>query len=163
MPLLAGQGQGLAGYSGHPEQRTELTHTSLLWGQDRVSLIWLDNPPTHPETPPHTQIYCSARTATSPRPDQLRQGWCPSPLYSRHCRTQGLMMMLYYVPGISASSSSEFMNITHVNIQLSILSSTLNTRERSASRPASRPTRYQPGHSFSLLPHLNTLYRSIPE
>lgn len=161
VPLLAGQGQGLAVYSGHPEQRTELTHASLLRGQDQVSLIWLDNPPTHPETPPHTQTDCSARRARSLRLDQLKQGWCPSPPCSRHCRTrqrcaEQLMMMLYYVPGISASSSSEFMSITHVNIQLSILSSTLSTRERSASRPDSRPilsiTRYQPGHSFSLLP-----------
>lgn len=161
MLLLARQGQGLAVYSGHPEQRTELTHASLLWGQDQFSLIWLDNPPTHPETPPHTQIYCSAKRAKSLRLDQLKQGWCPSPPCSRHCRTRhcytkGLVMMLYYVPGISASSSSEFMSITHVNIQLSNLSSTLNTRERPASRPTLSITRYHPGHSFSLLPQART-------
>lgn len=66
------------------------------------------------------------------------------------------MMMLYYVLGISASSSSEFMNITHVNIQLSILSSILNTRERSASRPALSIMRFRPGHSFSLLSQAGT-------
>lgn len=35
--------------------------------------------------------------------------------------------MLYYVPGISASSSSEFINVTHINIQLGTSSATPRT------------------------------------
>lgn len=53
-------------------------------------------------------------------------------------------MMLYYAPGISASSSSEFINITHVQHSTRhILTDTLNVRKRVC------VTGHQPGHLSS--------------
>lgn len=57
--------------------------------------------------------------------------------------------MLYYIPGISASSSSESVNIIHVNIQLS--TSSANIRRMAASRPVQDVS--SASHSY---PHTGT-------